>query len=134
MKNSMGQVGASGRAQAGAERHPWGWYLGLAWLLAGPLPILLAPSLTQVMPSAWEWAWFAIWAVGAVLWLHARNRGRQAQWLGVQQAMQQVAHGDLRRSQDTARAVQESGANALLAEMVNALSGMVAECAATPRW
>jgi methyl-accepting chemotaxis protein len=133
MKGSKGQAGAERNTSEGGPgifkeaRHSWSEHLGLAWLLAGPLPILLAPSLTQVMPSTWEWAWFAAWAVGAVLWLRARSRGWQARWQGLQQAMHKVARGDLRHGGTAAVAVHGNGTNALLAEMVNALSGMVAD-------
>ncbi|GGH61804.1 hypothetical protein GCM10010975_25870 [Comamonas phosphati] len=137
-------MGALGRSQAGAEGNApaaragifgtvwqaWSKYLGPAWLLAGPLPFLLAPSLTQVGYPKWEWAWFAAWAVGALLWLFSRGRNWQNQWQDMQQSMQKVAQGDLRHGRAMAGAADDTGrssAGTLLAEMVNALSGMVAD-------
>ncbi|MFD2754246.1 methyl-accepting chemotaxis protein [Comamonas terrae] len=133
MKVSGGQVGASGHGRtglAGAAWQAWGRYLGFAWLLAGPLPFLLAPSLTQVPYSNGKWAWFAAWAVVAALWLRLRSREGQAQWQGLQQAMHQVAQGDLRHGPALAGIAGRGDGNAagaLLAEMVNALSAMVAD-------
>ena len=88
---------------------------GLPWLLAGPL-VMLAP-----LDRGLQLGWLPVWGLGMLLWGHWFYRRWQARWLELQQALEQVAHGDLRLA-----AVSDNAAN-LTQGMVQALSGMVAD-------
>ena len=88
---------------------------GLPWLLAGPL-VMLAP-----LDRGLQLGWLPVWGLGMLLWGHWFYRRWQARWLELQQALEQVAHGDLRLA-----AVPDNAAN-LTQGMVQALSGMVAD-------
>ncbi|MEB5965266.1 methyl-accepting chemotaxis protein [Comamonas testosteroni] len=98
-----------------------GWlWLGLPWLLSGPvLPVL-------GLNGTWQLSWLSLWALGVLLWIGALNKSWQQQWHEMQWALEKVAHGDL-SIDAAAEARHESGTSNLTRSMVHALSAMVAD-------
>ncbi|MDR2299399.1 MAG: methyl-accepting chemotaxis protein [Comamonas sp.] len=65
--------------------------------------------------------WLPLWGLGVLLWGRCLYRHWQVRWLGLQQALEQVAHGDLSLNE------APNSATNLTRGMVQALSGMVAD-------
>ena len=120
MGQRLGKLDGS-NSQSSQIASPWRLGLGIVWLLAGPT-VMLAPLATGM-----RWGWLLIWGVGVlcgVLWLY---RSWQMRWQGLQQALEQVAQGNLSLGAGVAGAGGSGVASQLTKGMVQALSGMVAD-------
>ena len=123
MGQRLGKLDGS-NSQSSQIASPWRLGLGIVWLLAGPT-VMLAPLATGM-----RWGWLLVWGVGVlcgVLWLY---RSWQMRWQGLQQALEQVAQGNLSLGAGVAGAGgagSSVAASQLTKGMVQALSGMVAD-------
>ncbi len=109
-------------SKSAAGKHAALLLVGGLWLLAGPL--LPGIDVADRVPGMY-WVWLPLWLAGMTAWGYLWSGQRKTQWLAVQDAMRNVAHGDLRLAQRAS--ATNSGSEQLMTEMVRSLSGMVAD-------